>query len=49
MAVVPVPAAVPSPQFHERDAMVPSASVEAVLFTDTVIPLMVAVNDACGA
>ena len=49
MAVGPVVAGVPSPQFHEYDAMVPSASVEVEPSTETVRSSSVWVNAAVGA
>jgi hypothetical protein len=48
VAVTPVPAGVPSPQFHEYDAIVPSGSDDAAAFTETVRYVTVAVNDATG-
>ena len=46
--MAPEPAAVPSPQFHEYDAMVPSASVEVDPSTDIVRPDSVWPNAAVG-
>jgi len=48
VAVTPVPAAVPSPQFHEYDDIVPSGSDDAAALTATLRYVTVAVNDATG-
>jgi hypothetical protein len=48
VAVRPVPAGVPSPQFQECAVTVPSLSAEADPSTATPSPLVVAVNDAVG-
>ena len=49
MAVTPEPLAVPSPQFHEYDAMVPSGSVEVDPLTDIARYVSVCVKAAVGA
>ena len=49
MAVAPEPLAVPSPQFHEYDATVPSASVELEPLTETARLVSVWVKAAVGA
>jgi hypothetical protein len=48
VAVTPVPLAVPSPQVHAYDDIVPSGSDDAAAFTETFRYVTVAVNDATG-